>query len=94
MQKAISAYDDVAKILLPRLPRSCEMADAQSPAAAGAERGTMMEPIECLASLHRISKDQDGEVTLTLKIPASSAPGLFAIETGKVLCVHITAEAV
>lgn len=48
-----------------------------------------MEQIDCIASLHRITKDREGEVTLVLKVPKSHAARLFLIEEETLLKVHI-----
>ena len=48
-----------------------------------------MERIDCIASLHRITKDRDGEVTLTLKVPKSHAARLFLIPEETALKIHI-----
>jgi hypothetical protein len=48
-----------------------------------------MEPIDCIASLHRITKDREGEVTLTLKVPKSHAARLFVIPEETALHIYI-----
>lgn len=51
-----------------------------------------MDPINVLASLHRVAKDRDGEITLTLKIPKTHARGVMAIEEETLLRVKIEEE--
>ena len=49
----------------------------------------MMEPIDVIASLHRITKDREGEVTLSLKVPRTHANRLMLIQEELLLRVHI-----
>lgn len=51
-----------------------------------------MEPIDVLASLHRVAKDREGEITLTLKIPKNQARGVMEIEEERILRVRIEEE--
>ena len=48
--------------------------------------------IELIASLHRLAKDCDGEVTVTFKVPKRFAAHALSIPEETALCVTIAWE--
>ena len=48
--------------------------------------------IDLIASLHRLTKDHDSEVTVTFKVPKSHAAHALSIPEETALCVTIAWE--